>query len=214
MIHSLSKYGTFKKCAAQYKFRYVDKLPTQQSATASRGTDLHATIEAYLCGQPITLSAPLDFYQSWLDDLRRIEGLRPEAKLAVTRDWKACDFDSPDAWVRSVLDLLIPPRSGKIPVYDWKSGKIYDDHEDQKELYSLLALLNLEGAYEAEAIHVYVDLGKTTATTYHRDQIPALQEKWTRRFNAVESAVDFPYNPQYACRWCSFSKSNGGPCPF
>lgn len=214
MIHSLSKLGTFEQCAAKYKFKYIDNLPTPPSTSAGRGIDTHSMIELYLKTGEVMLNPPLDFYQGWLDGLRKVEGASPEAKLALDVDWNPCDWNSEVVWWRGVLDLLIPPQGQKVHVYDWKTGKIYDDHEDQREIYGVAALSHYPEATEVTCTHVYVDLHKSVTKTYHRDHLDLLKTRWGRRFRAVETATEFPYNPQFKCRWCPFSKESGGPCPF
>lgn len=215
MIHSLSKLGTFEKCGAKYRFQYVDRLPGgEKSASASRGIDYHEMMEHYILGRLTKLEPPLDFYQNWLDGLKAIPGAVPEAKLAMSVDWSSRDWDADDIWWRGVLDLLVPPRAGTASVYDWKTGKIYDDHEQQREIYSLATFALYPEAREVDCYHVYVDLQKTVKQSFHRDLTPDLQNRWGRRFRALETAVEFPYNPQYSCRWCQYSKAQGGPCPF
>lgn len=214
MIHSLSKLGTFEQCGAKYKYQYIDRLPRPTNASAQRGVDTHAMVELFVKGELDELPAHLDFYSGFLRGLRSIAGVEPEAKLALSETWECRDWDAPEIWWRGVLDLLIPPQSGTVHVYDWKTGKIYDDHEDQRQIYALAAIAKYPDAHEVKATHVYLDLQKNVTQTYHRDQMQALRDTWTRRFKALELASEFPHNPQFKCRWCPFSKVNGGPCPF
>lgn len=214
MIHSLSKLGTFESCAAKYKFQYVDKFPRSTSASASRGVDTHAMVEQYLNSVLPDLPHDLSFYKGFLDGLKTLPEIFPEKKIALTREWKPTEWEGNETWYRGILDLLIPPTNGTIHIYDWKTGKIYDDHEEQRQIYALAAIALYPDAAEVSCTHVYLDLNDRRGRTYHRDQLEGYRERWKRRFLAVESATEFPYNPQFACRWCSFTKSNGGPCPF
>lgn len=215
MIHSLSKLGTFESCAAKYKFQYLDLIPrTFKSAAASRGVDMHKTMEDYTLGNLPELPSYLSHYQGFLDGIKGIPGMEPEAKLAFTVDWEHAAWEDENIWWRGVLDLLVPPQNGTVHVYDWKTGKIYDNHEDQRQIYAIAASIRYPDAHQVSCTHVYLDLHKNRDQTYHRDQLVGYRERWGRRFRAVETATDFPYNPSFSCRWCSFSKINGGPCPF
>lgn len=214
MIHSLSKLSTFEKCAAKYKYQYVDKLPRTTGYAAGRGIDLHKAVEDYINDVLPALPDTVDFYTGFLDGIKRIPGVVPEAKLALRADWTATSWEADDVWWRGVLDLLIPPRDGTVHVYDWKTGKIYDDHEDQRQIYAIAAAALYPEATQVCCSHVYLDLKENRARTYHRDQLHGFRERWGNRFYALEKAVDFPHNPSYSCRWCSFSKAQGGPCPF
>jgi hypothetical protein len=64
------------------------------------------------------------------------------------------------------------------------------------------------------AIHVYLDLGKNREKTLHRDQVPDVQRRFSERVAKLESCTEFYPKPQYLCRYCNFSKANGGPCIF
>lgn len=216
IVHSLSKIGVFEQCGAKYKFQYIDKFPREQSPTAARGVDLHDTIDRLLKGQEITLAPPLDFYYGFFAGLKKQPELFSEYKVAVDREWNLWKGDWGDSavYTRAVLDLLVPPRDGTIYIYDWKSGKVYDNHKDQRELYSLFGFALYPDAFEVRFESVYLDLGKSNGETYHRDNRSSVQARWNERFSKLEGASEFLPNPQYACRWCPFSKAKGGPCLF
>jgi hypothetical protein len=215
MIHSLSKLGTFESCAAKYKFQYIDRLPRgAPGPAAARGIDAHKAMEDYILGVVPALPSGMEMYGGFLDGLKRLEGIVPEAKLAFNSDWSKANWDDEGIWWRGVLDLLVPPQGGTAHVYDWKTGKIYDDHEDQRQIYAIATSIEYPDAFEITCSHVYLDLGKNVAVTYHRDQLVGFRERWRRRFTAVEGATEFPYNPQFGCRWCPYSKAVKGPCPF
>lgn len=214
MKWSLSSLGCYEKCAARYKYRYIDGLIDAPGAAASRGTLIHSTVEAFIRGLSIELPANLALYRGFFDGIKRVDGdVLPEHKLALNEQWEPTDFSADNVWWRGVLDLLIV-EPNRLTLYDWKTGKIYDDHDDQKEIYSLATLLHHPKLYEVRAIHVYLDLGKNREKTIHRDHVPALQDKFLRRVNRMQTDTDFIPNPSFMCRYCSFSAAKGGPCRF
>lgn len=212
MSYSLTKITTHEKCALKYKYRYILRLPDQKSAAASRGVDLHKAVEDRVA-LGTALPPELEHYGSWLDQLRGADAY-PEHKIAVNDKWEVCGFEDPDAFMRSVLDLKLVVSPITVAVYDWKSGKIYDDHADQKRLYAAMVSAEHPDALEIKSIHVYLDLGQNRPMDFHRDQIPALRENWNQRAAAVGRDTEFIPSPGYHCRWCGFSKLNGGPCRF
>jgi hypothetical protein len=214
LIHSLSKLGTFETCAAKYKFRYIDKIVTEQSRSAHRGSETHTAIEEFILGKTIRLPEHLLYYHDFFEMLKRHEGVRPEAKLAMREDWTACAWDDPAVWWRGALDLLIPPINGIVHLYDWKTGKIYDDHEDQRQIYAIGAFAEYPDAEEVKVNHVYTDLGDRRENVYKKNALTTLQARWMSKFKKLEAATEFPYNPQFACRWCPYQKDKGGPCLF
>lgn len=218
---SLSKLGQFTKCRRKFLYSYIQRLPSKKGVAASRGIEMHAQIEAYFISQA-ELPAPLAHYQEWFDVLRGMDHTAEE-KLAMREGWLSCVWEDPDAWWKGVLDLSVrqAPRAW---VFDWKSGKIYPDHEDQKELYAIATFVRYEDIHEIESTHVYLDLGKNTTVRYRREQLPALIAKWNGKLVPYMQALKlydpetadmfFVCNPSYLCNYCDFSKSQGGPCPF
>lgn len=210
--YSLTKITTHEKCALKYKFRYILNLPSAKSETAQRGIDSHKYIEDKLkINAP--LPAQLSHYDTWLTQLQG-EGCFPEHKIAVDKNWELCGFEDPEAYIRSVLDLKYVVSPQEIAIYDWKTGKIYDDHADQKRLYSAMAFAEHPTVYSIKAIHVYVDLGKNVEMGFHRDQIAALRAHWDQRIRNLELDVEFIPSPGYHCKWCTYSRAAGGPCRF
>lgn len=138
----------------------------------------------------------------------------PEHKIAVTDKWQLCDWEAPDAYLRAVVDLKYIVSTESIVNYDWKTGKIYPDHADQKELYAAMVSAEHPEALEVKSIHVYVDLNKNTDQSFHRDQIQAIQHKWNLRVRSVAEDEHHMPSPGYHCTWCGYSRKVGGPCRF
>lgn len=174
--------------------------------------DLHKYIEDFV-REGIALPPDLDFYATWLASMRG-PGAYPEHKIAVNDKWQLCGWEDPDAYMRSVVDLKYVLDPKHVVNYDWKSGKIYDDHVDQKELYAVMVSAEHPEALTIQSIHVYVDLNKNTDRTYHRDQIPALQQKWDKRIAVVKGDEQYMPSPGFHCTWCGYSRKVGGPCRF
>lgn len=218
IIHSLSKAGTFERCRRRYQHQYLDKLPRPpRSPSAARGIDIHETVDGFVARRiDGPLASPLDFYQGFLERLRNIAGVRSEAKSAVTREWVHLpgDWDGPEVYARAVYDVIVPPIDGQVEIFDWKTGKIYDDHVDQREFYSCLALAEYPEATRIRASTVYLDSNQTRSEIRFPSDLADARTRWTQRFARVETATEFPPNPQYGCRWCPYSKIAGGPCLF
>ncbi len=227
MSWSLSSLGTYEKCAKKYEYKYILRLPEARHSAASRGVELHKAVEDFVAGTIQKLPAEIDFYTQFLTGLRQHE-IYPEHKISLDREWNKVEWDDKEkVWYKGVLDLkLIDPGTGEgsVPgvrgdptsatVYDWKTGKIYPDHDDQKTIYSLGVFSEHPTLQRVRAIHVYLDLGKSREVTFHRDQVHQLRELWVARVSELENAQGFPPNPSYMCRYCAFSRANGGPCRF
>lgn len=234
MNWSLSKLGTFTKCRRRFLYAYIQRLPGKSGVAASRGVDQHAHIERFF-KEKTTLPPDIGVkYTAWFEKLRGLEHYS-ENQLAMREGWLPCSWEDPAVWWKGVLDLKVLQRP-KAWVFDWKTGKVYPDHEDQKELYSIATFVEHEDINEIEAWHIYLDLnGKDTKKIYTREQLPTLIAKWNVKLAPYQQALSilageyrtfgeetakisaemmFVANPTYLCDYCPYSKGEGGPCQF
>ena len=211
---SYSGWKTWDTCAAKYKYSYIDKLPRGPShPAAARGTEIHGTIDKYLMGEVDEVHPEIKAkYGQWLQGLRDSDHeLLPERKFAFTENWEETDFNDPDAAWRGLLDLLVHPVG---ETFEWKTGGIYDEHGLQAELYGLTTLLLYPNNSQVTITNVYLDKFKTKKRTYNRDDLPSLLAMWDhRREDLINDTLHSP-NPGWYCRFCDFSKAQGGPCQF
>jgi hypothetical protein len=208
---SLTKLGTYEQCPAKYKYKYIEKLPEVAGFAASRGTILHDAIEGFINSKLDKLPQEISFYTDFFSNLRAVGG-KTEHTILLDEMWKPVE-NKADAWFSGVLDFIIFS-SPTVTLYDWKTGRQYDEHYQQKEIYSIAALQSHPDAVEARAIHVYVDKRQNTERIYHRDTVPARIEQWERRVDKMFKAQEFIPNPQFLCSYCHYSKAKGGPCRF
>lgn len=192
---------------------------------------MHKSVEDYLNGSLQQLPSNINFYTQFLDNLKTQE-IYPEYKVSLKKDWSPTGWDSEDVWYRGVLDLKLLTRpdptveegggvrtadpTGAV-VYDWKSGKIYPDHDDQKALYSVSVFSEHPTVQRVRAIHVYLDSGQNREITYDRSQMHDMRQHWEARVDALGRAIEiqaFMPNPSFKCRYCAFSRFKGGPCRF
>lgn len=219
MNWSLSKLGTFTKCRRRFLYAYLQRRPGARGAAADRGVSQHAIIEAYFKGQSDTLPSDLAHYTSWFDTLRG-HVHTAELQLALLEGWVSCAWEDPAAWWKGVLDLLVR-RDGTAWLFDWKTGKVYPDHVDQKELYAIAVFLTYPDIQKIIAHHVYLDLHQQTMHEFTREQLPMLIAKWNAKLVPYMQALGsyergddpesfFVTNPSYLCNYCPYSKA---PCP-
>lgn len=217
---SLSAWSLFNRCKFAYKCRYILQLKDSRppAPAAQRGIETHKIIEEHIDkGHPLT--PELGKWQYAFNQLRSESiALWPEYKISLTAEWTPTTWDK--AWIKMIIDLMADKPSG-VSVYDWKTGKEYDEHFEQKELYSIGIMSKRPEVQEVSAVHVYLDLGKQTKRVYHRSQLSARRAQWDFRAKTMELRVSEGPNsgfwiqePNFSCRWCAFSKASGGPCKF
>jgi hypothetical protein len=219
--YSYSRIATYSQCPLKFKFSYIDMVQVDSlpSPAMERGTEIHKTIEDYILGETEQLHPDIHkTYGQFFMGLRANFECFPEEKMGATREFEPCDYDDPDVYIRGIIDLRIRPKPeiNDIPtVYDHKTGKIYQDHVAQRAFYGILALINVPDIEHIRVTNIYVDLVKIASTDYYRgmlgDMIALLVKD---KIEMIERDEYFPANPSFSCRWCKFSKHNGGPCSF
>ena len=213
MTWSLNRLKTFEACHAKFNYQYNVGLERGPAGPAAqRGIDIHKEIENSIKG--ITPEPHAAGHVSQHLAALKLSGcpVHAEYNLKLDREWKA--VLSGDYWYHGVIDLLAFPEPGLAHIRDWKTGKIYPDHDQQKELYSLAVFCAFPETQEIQTFFDYLDLGKTITRTFHPHMIDPAKERWSARVARMEAATEFMPMPGYACRWCNYSQSKGGPCRF
>lgn len=206
---SYSKLSLYEKCPAQAKARYLDKLQTPKSAQASRGTDAHATVENYLLGKSEDLH---EVAQPYAHVFARIRERKPvvEYKIAFRSDWTLTEWDK--CWGRAVLDCAYI-EGDHVEIQEWKTGKEYSDHADQRRLYVALSSVQWPQAAHYRIQTYYLDLGKKRVLKLDAEEIAEVKEEFTARAKIMELDDVFAPRPGHYCRWCPCSRLHaGGTC--
>ena len=214
---SYSKVKSYESCAARYRYRYIDRLPSAPPGPAAqRGIDKHSELEQYVKG-----------YGSWdvppgpealypvLDKMRfRNDGWTgTEFKIGVSRDWKPSGYALEETYDRAILDAVwLNKDKDVLEVYEWKTGKPRDEYADQRKLYAAASLV-WWGLSEVTVSTVYLDgTAPNQRLKVKASALPALQDDWNSRVERIEKDETFSPNPTFACRWCDYSRFRDGPC--
>jgi hypothetical protein len=213
MPHSYSSWSTYNKCAAKYKFSYIDKLPRREpSPQMARGTRIHESVENYLLGNAERLDAEAHKLNGlYMSDVRRYGALKPEHKFGLTKKFEMTEFDDPQAYLRGVIDLKAQTGEG-LKLFEWKTGKMYEEHADQIHMYGMVGLIEHPKIKSVDVKIRYLDFGTDKMETYDRSQLTMMKLRWKDRLKQIDTDKTFAPNPSYMCRWCDFSRERGGPC--
>jgi hypothetical protein len=220
MVYSYSSLATFKQCPAKFKFAYIDKVevPTEPPSPAmERGTKIHNSVEDYLLGKSEFLHPDIHkTYGQFMMSLRAEVGtLLPEWKWGVTWDFKPCSYDAPNCMIHGYMDAVVVPadESSHIALYEWKTGKKYlEDHASQAFTYATALMIHHPERPAVDAMITYFD-----QTDYHKIMYPQgmmlnYQHTLRREIDAIVFEKRWPTKPTFKCKWCKFSRYNGGPC--
>ena len=209
MPWSLSQYNLYKKCPTAFKFRVVERRADPVGPAAARGTDIHAQLEGYLATG--NWSGNIREFTRKKAEQMRGETYAPEMKIALNSEWKPVEWKDPTAWVRGVIDAFFCSTE-EIKMGEWKTGKVYDDHVNQRRLYLALALSMFPGVQKATIETIYADQDHAQSSELDRSGLEAEQKYWREAVVPMLTDTFFSPRPGGHCRWCAFSKDKGGPC--
>lgn len=157
-----------------------------------------------------------------LDDLRKHKA-DLEGELAFDVNYQRVSWrDWHRAWLRvkcDVIKSILKPKP-VVNIIDWKTGKVHDEHKQQRSLYALAGLQLVQLGHlnngdkdtEVVAEHIYTDTGQSATETFAFSKLAALKREWAGRIKFMMADTKFPAKPGFACRYCKFGKSKGGPC--
>ena len=223
---SYSVYTQYVKCPFSVCLDKIQRIRIQEPENPFfvKGNRVHDAAAAQVAGSGKIpkLSVELLPVKALLVDLRK-RGARTEQEWAFDRQWNPVDWrDWKKAWLRIKTDIcadsLEPPT---VDIVDWKTGKIHEEHRLQRSLYGLggLQLVKLGalagGSRDTKltAQHVYIDTGQSATESYTMKNLEPLRREWLSRTKEMLSDTTYRPNPGFACKWCKFRRSAGGPCP-
>lgn len=213
---SYSRYRDYKTCPRKAKYKHVDHLKEPSSPAAERGIAVHKEAEDYLNGvTKVNPFAEMGVWGKFLDQLRQRKGMLAEARWTFTRDWTTTDWRSKDAWLRMGIDAHFFKRDTVLTIVDFKTGKVRDENQMQLSLYALGAFELWPKLKRVETEFWYLDsLNEEVVVHFDKGEHKAIKEYWEGASYPMLHDEDFPARPGFHCRWCAFSKANGGPCEF
>lgn len=221
---SHSRMKTHEGCPRKAMYKFIQKLKEPGNEAMERGLKLHKDLENYVISltqdKKVNRNIPHDGVYKIISSsiLEAIKGrwfetkeVLPEQQVAFDKDWNVTSWFGPAAWMRVVYDLSIYEKDkSHAELWDYKSGKVYDDHDQQADLYALSAF---KQGYEAVTVKFfYLDKDIVQPYNYDQSEVPALEEAVQERAEKVTSDRTFPTNPSWRCKYCHFRRDNGGPC--
>jgi hypothetical protein len=209
---SFSRWSTWSDCPRKAKYAFIDKLPQPEGKALVRGKTIHTGAEHYVNGTRTTLIKELKAFRSEFKEVRDNPLATAEGEWSFRVDWTPTGWFSRDAWCRIKVDIDAPVTDVTRRIIDVKTGKEYDSHAKQMELYALGAFKKYPDVKKVTTELWYTDGEEIVDQEYVRAEEDALQGLWERRTSRMLSDTRFTPNTGNHCRWCPFSKGKGGPC--
>ena len=231
---SWSRLSVYEACPAKAKYKFIDKLPEPPSPAMERGDDIHKKADAYITGRLDSLPVELKGYKKdftrWREAHRAWAAEEPDALLveteqtwAYTSSWGLTRYnDWTGCWLRIKTDLTIQVDDYDLEIIDFKTGKNrpeqVSEYRQQLKLYDVGALVRFnEPRLRVRSRLVFLDIPscEVEGDTVTVADVDRLKREWEQRADRMTADKKFMPTPSdSACRWCSFSRSKGGPCKY
>lgn len=210
--HSYSSISTYRKCPKYFHWCYVLGNKTPPNASADRGTELHSLLEEFFKGgsYPST-NRTLKPWQRFMEALT-VHKVVAEMECAVTSEWNPAPYESEGAYARGKFDLR-SHEGDNVHIYDWKSGRIYDSHKGQAEMYVALDMTPYVGAHYYTHF-VYLDIPLHVETMpYSLAKKGAIRDNLKTIIDTINDATEYKATPSTdSCKYCPLSWRKGGEC--
>ena len=147
---------------------------------------------------------------------------KAELEWAFTKDYQPTSWTNwAGAWLRIKVDVCHEQKAPPlVHIVDWKTGRAYEEHKQQRSLYALggLQLVDLgllaDGNKDVKVIaeHLYTDTTQSATEEFTMKDLKPLKREWGSRIKQMMTDTRYPAKTGYHCRYCKFRKSAGGPC--
>jgi len=220
---TISRLKSFETCPAQYQYQHLFEasdwkklgylvVPGQVTLSPAmlRGTEIHEDIERYLQGRHDRLTHP-EISPAWALQIEALNdvGASSEEMWSLDDGWHPT---TRNVWLRMKIDAYYQDGS-RMVVIDFKTGKPWKTNSEQLEVYALGTFAMFDDIKTVDSALWYLDSEEPHEKTFNRSQASKLARKWEARAGAMLAAKRFPARASFACKWCPFNKTNGGPCP-
>ncbi len=217
---SYSRWSTYNQCPLKFKLMNIDKIKEEKSEALLNGIRVHNLADGFIKGTIKRLPKELKHFAEDFKHLKEqyeAGNVDAEQMLCFDKDWNFVkDKFSKEVWVRIKTDSTFLGDDGDIIIIDFKTGKVKEDgYIEQLELYVLSAFKVYEGIQEVSVELWFLDHDvvrpKKPLVFTPKDE-KRLQKEWENRIKPMYKDRQFKATPNRYCGWCSYRKSNGGPC--
>ena len=213
---SYSAYAQWRECPRKAYYARIMELAQPSSPQMDRGTAIHQLAQDFVEGKRVGIPDELKKFEAQFTMLRDAKA-GCEQNWGFTSSWQPCGFFDPDVWLRVKCDATYVAKQSAVDtvvIIDHKTGKIYDEHHDQLELYATAGFIMFPYARKIIAQDWYLDQDAMIEDVFESRQSKQLREKWNKNVEPYFADTIFPCCPSPRCRYCAFSKANLGPCDF
>jgi len=204
LTHSFSSIKMYENCPKRYYHQRITKEVQDTGSDATiYGERVHEALEHRL-DKKVELPTESETYEPLCKSIEGLGGtLQVEQKLTLSENLTPTTWWEKDAWLRSILDVLIVFEDEAI-VMDWKTGKRRPDFS-QLEMFALQVFSHYPNIKKVKSTFVWLKDLSLDSHTYNRldadDMWVKLLSK-TERINQSLTNNNWPPKPSGLCRFC------------
>jgi RecB family exonuclease len=213
---SYSALKLYEECPFRYRLEKIDKVPVPEHPAMERGKKIHKDAEDFLTGKEMLLPPTCMSMGGQMRELREHKPM-VEQEWAFNDRWKPTGWFAKDCWLRIKTDAaLLYDDEEELLIVDHKTGRKYNDNEDQIELFALGGFCMFPMVKSVDTRLWYLDSGEEVDVQFERDKegLADAKREWEDRVEPMFVDIEFRPRPNDKCKWCPHSRSKGGPCKY
>lgn len=196
-----------------------DKGPP--SDAMDRGNRVHKAGELYVLAHNPAAPPPPEF-KRFDKQMRELAAMPKdcvvvEQQWGFTKEWRAAGWFGPTVYFRNKLDVGAVYEDGSADVVDHKTGKIYPENADQRELNAVAFFRRYPHVEKLNSWMWYLDHkgpDPERGEEFLAEDVPSLIQKWEKKVVPMFTDELFLPRPSDKCFFCHIAKSKGGKCQF
>ena len=206
LTHSFSSIKMYENCPKRYYHQRIRKEVQDKGSDATiYGERIHEALEHRLESK-VDLPKESEGYEvlcRGIEKTARGGTLLVEQKLTLSEDLTPTGWWDGDAWVRSILDVLVLHNDTAV-VMDWKTGKRRPDFT-QLELFALQVFSHFPDIDKVKSSFLWLKDMQMDSKTYYRDELGSMWGKLLQRISRIEQSLahdKWPPKPSGLCNYC------------
>ena len=206
LTHSFSSIKMYENCPKRYYHQRIRKEVQDKGSDATiYGERIHEALEHRLESK-VNLPKESEGYEvlcRGIEKTARGGTLLVEQKLTLSEDLTPTGWWDGDAWVRSILDVLVLHNDTAV-VMDWKTGKRRPDFT-QLELFALQVFSHFPDIDKVKSSFLWLKDMQMDSKTYYRDELGSMWGSLLQRISRIEQSLahdKWPPKPSGLCNYC------------
>lgn len=208
LTHSFSALKMYENCPRRYMHQRINKEVHDEGSDASKyGERIHEALE-FRIRDKTPLTDETKKYETLCTALEQESKggeLLAEQKMTLNKNLMPTEWLAPDAWFRSVLDILIIHENQKKAfVLDWKTGKRRPDFT-QMEIFALQVFKHYPNVDTVTSALVWLQSKQMDTQVYKREQSNVMWARIMARISRIYESLEhdnWPPKPSGLCPWC------------